>query len=124
MKVRTNAIHKAIIQTSKTTGVNRVFYRKKINGKTRIVETHAGNLSRYSVTGYTSLREVAKNLTDCTFIGRDEKVMFMDQNVDEVLGLSSKQVRINKIMKAREEIKRKFKLTDRELDAIISEQAA
>lgn len=116
--------HKAVIQTNKVTGVCRVFYRKKINGVTRIVETSSANLFRYSVTGYNNLPNILINLTDCMSVGVDECVMFTGENVDEILGLSSKQVRINKIMKARDEIKRKFNLTDRELDYIISEQAA
>ena len=124
MQVRSDAIHKAIIQTSKKTGVNRVFYRKKINGKTRIVETHAGNLSRYSVTGYTSLRLVANKLTDCTPVGRDEELMWMGENVEYSLGVPKAQVRTNKIMAVRSKIKREFNLTDRQLDSIILGQAA
>ena len=124
MEFRKDATHKAIIQTSKHTGVNRVFYRKKIDGVTRVVETHAGNLSRYSVTGYQSLWYVASVLTDCTCVGVDEDVMLMGEHVEYQLGVPKSQVKTNTIMGIRKKIKRKFDLTDAELDSIILEQAA
>ena len=124
MEFRKDAAHKAIIQTSKHTGVNRVFYRKKIDGVVRVVETHAGNLSRYSVTGYPSLWQVAHALTDCTCVGVDEDVMWMGQHVEYQLGVPKSQVKTNTIMSIRKKIKREFDLTDAELDSIILEQAA
>lgn len=123
MQFRKDVTHKAIIQTSKHTGVNRVLYRKKIDGVTRVVETHAGNLSRYSVTGYASLWQVANTLTDCIIVGPDEPVVFGGGVADYKLGVPKSQVKYNTIMGIRNNIKRKFGLTDTELDSIIREAA-
>ena len=115
--------HKAVIQTNKVTGVCRVFYRKKINGVTRIVETSSANLFRYSVTGYHNLPNILVNLTDCMSVGVDECVMFMGENVDEILGLAPKQNQTNKIMENRKKILEEFNMTEQEIINLFSEAA-
>ena len=114
--------HKAVIQTNKITGVQRVFYRKKVNGVNRVVETHTSNLFRYSVTGYANIPNVLRHLSDCISVGMDECVMFMGENVDEVLGLDNG--RSNRLMKARQKIKDKFNMTDEEITALFTDKAA
>lgn len=107
------------------TGVCRVFYRKKVNGVNRIVETSSHNLFRYTVTGYTDMGNLLRGLTDCVSVGVDECVMFMGENVDEILGLAPKQNQTKRLMDKRKKIKEEFEalreyMTDEEIKEIIA----
>ena len=76
---------KAVLQTNQITGVSRVFYRKKINGKTRIVLKEVRPTSSYRVTGYNSMSTVLLNLTKTVPVHQGEQVMFEDQPCEHLL---------------------------------------
>lgn len=73
--------YKAIIQTSLTTGVHRVFILKKINDSLKIVEKTKPTGS-YRVTGYTKLAQLSKVLKNAIPVYIDEQILWNGQNCE------------------------------------------
>ena len=85
MSILTRSKLKAVIQTSHHTGVSRVFYRKKINGKLKVVLKEVRPSSSYRVTGYRGLSVVRNVLKDATPVYRDEQVLYNGEPCEAML---------------------------------------
>ena len=85
MEYSTRTNIKAVIQSHCFTGANRLFYRKKINGVSRVVYK-TGQLRRpYVVTGYKSLWQAAHGLKDAINVGLDEQVLYDGEACEDYL---------------------------------------
>ena len=83
--ILTRSKFKAVIQTSHVTGVSRVFYRKSINGKLKVVLKEIRPSSSYRVTGYPCLNTVNMNLKGAVPVYRDEQVLYDGKPCEHML---------------------------------------
>lgn len=76
--------YRAVIQTNLMTGVHRVLFNKKINGKTKVVEKTKPT-GAYKVTGYTTLGSALNLLKGAVPVLLDEQIEWNGQNCELAL---------------------------------------
>lgn len=76
--------YRALIQTSLTTGIHRILFKKVINNEVKIVEKTKPTGS-YKVTGYPSLAHAMHNLKGAIPVFYDEQIEWNGQNCELTL---------------------------------------
>jgi hypothetical protein len=113
---------KAVIQTNSFTGEHRVFYKTKINGRTRVVKTCGRNVGVFQTTGYISLKWIEENLKGSVPVYTDEQILLDGQPVEALFG-KDMVVPKHSVKSARKAVAKKLGIPWKKVEALVKEVA-